>query len=346
MQQRRRQTWQCEQQQSGARHHFTPILQFTVQSARLKENIFEWSEGLLIRVQNTKGWFGDLSWLTRLATKWRWMVRRKVSPRQRVHSGCFRRNKNLTEPSLNGETNRERGMRRVGDVWKTCLNRCTFTVTQRKKWSPLRRRVLFYQRTGWRNQQFCDSSFEGFLLFGVKCWGVCGMLAAEAMWVSSTSKVGQLVPVPLLMCWRGALCGGLRARLKGLRSLLGGGGWIWPTKVGVRTSGPCESCTMSTDLWALVQATMNYHEAACDWPSQFLNVSPRLSVNNLTELTFIQVFNKRRLSEAPLWPQLLHSQQTHTIQWKIIIWHHIHTSKWSRENMEEIRNIYTGIITF
>lgn len=127
-----------------------------------------------------------------------------------------------------------------------------------KTWSPLKRRAVFYQRTGQRNQQFCDSSFEGFLLFGVECWGVCGALAAEAIWVSSTSKVGQLVPVPLLMCWRGALCRGLRARLKGLRSLLGGGGWIWPTKVGVRTSGPCESCTMSTDLWVLVQARPLY----------------------------------------------------------------------------------------
>lgn len=121
---------------------------------------------------------------------------------------------------------------------------------------PLKGRALSYQKTGQRNQQFCDSSFEGFLLFGVECWGVCGMLAAEAMWVSSTSKVGQLVPVPLLMCWRGALCGGLRARLKGLRSLQGGRGWIWPTKVGVRTSGPCESCTMSTDLWVVVQAQL------------------------------------------------------------------------------------------
>lgn len=89
---------------------------------------------------------------------------------------------------------------------------------------PFEGRAVFYQRTGQRDQQFCDSSFEGFLLSAVECWGVCGELAAEAIWVSSTSKVGQLVPVPLLMCWRGALCGGLRARLKGLRSLLGGGG--------------------------------------------------------------------------------------------------------------------------
>lgn len=89
---------------------------------------------------------------------------------------------------------------------------------------PFEERAVFYQRTGQRNPQFCNSSFEGFLLFGVECWGVCGALAAEAIWVSSTSKVGQLVPVPLLMCWRGALCGGLRARLKGLRSLLGGVG--------------------------------------------------------------------------------------------------------------------------
>lgn len=74
MQQRRRQTWQCEQQQSGARHHFTPVLQFTVQSTRLKENILEWSVGLAIRVQNTKGWFGTLSCLTGLATKWRQMT--------------------------------------------------------------------------------------------------------------------------------------------------------------------------------------------------------------------------------------------------------------------------------
>lgn len=58
MQPRRRQTWQCEQQQSGARHHFTPALQFTVQSASLRENISEWWEGLPIRVPNTKGWFG------------------------------------------------------------------------------------------------------------------------------------------------------------------------------------------------------------------------------------------------------------------------------------------------
>lgn len=36
-------------------------------------------------------------------------------------------------------------------------------------------------------------------MFGVENWGVCGALAAEAIWISSTSKVGQLVPVPLLM---------------------------------------------------------------------------------------------------------------------------------------------------
>lgn len=128
-------------------------------------------------------------------------------------------------PSLNGETKIEnQAQRREGDVFKTSLNGCTFTVTQRNKWSPLKRRAVFYQRTGQRNQQFCDSSFEGFLLFVLECWGVCGALAAEAIWVSSTSKVGQLVPVPLLMCWRGALCRGLRAWLKGLRSLLGEGG--------------------------------------------------------------------------------------------------------------------------
>lgn len=163
-------------------------------------------------------------------------------------------------PSLNGETKIENeAQRREGDVFKTSLNGCTFTVTQRNKWSPLKRRAVFYQRTGQRNQQFCDSSFEGFLLFVLECWGVCGALAAEAIWVSSTSKVGQLVPVPLLMCWRGALCRGLRAWLKGLRSLQGErGGWLWPTKVGVRTSGPCESCTMSTDLWEPVQAWTLY----------------------------------------------------------------------------------------
>lgn len=167
--------------------------------------------------------------------------------------------------------NRKRGKKREGDVFKTSLNRCTFPVTQRNKRSSLKRRAVFYQKMGQRNQQFCNSSFEGFLLFGVDCWGVCGALAAEAIWVSSTSKVGQLVPVPLLMCWRGALCGGLRARLKGLRSLLGGGGWIWPTKVGVRTSGPCESCTMPTDLWVLVQAGPPYcWPTNRDWPWWFL----------------------------------------------------------------------------
>lgn len=108
MQQRRRQTWQCEQQQSGARHHFTPVLQFTVQSARLKENILEWWEGLPIRVPNTKGWFGALSCLTRLATKWRWMA---CVGRSRQGARCIvvtcqssRRNKSETKPSLNGET--------------------------------------------------------------------------------------------------------------------------------------------------------------------------------------------------------------------------------------------------
>lgn len=149
----------------------------------------------------------------------------KVSPRREVHSGYLsvlsqeeKRNQAIAEWR---DKNREHSTRREGDVFKTSLNRCTFTVTQRNKWSPLKGRTVFYQKTGQRNQQFCDSSFEGFLLFGVEYWGVCGALAAEAIWVSSTSKVGQLVPVPLLMCWRGALCGGLRARLKGLRSLLG-----------------------------------------------------------------------------------------------------------------------------
>ncbi len=223
MQPRRRQTWQCEQQQSGARHHFTPVLQFTVQSASLKENILEWWEGLPIRVPNTKGWFGALSCLTGLATKWRWMacVGRSRQGARYIVSTCQSSCRNKSETNAIAEwrdKNRKRGKKREGDVFKTSLNRCTFTVTQRHKWSPLKRRAVFYQRTGQRNQQFCDSSFEGFLLFGVECWGVCGALAAEAIWVSSTSKVGQLVPVPLLMCWRGALCGGLRARLKGLRS--------------------------------------------------------------------------------------------------------------------------------
>lgn len=164
------------------------------------------------------------------------------------------------------DKNRERGVRREGDVFKTTFNGCTFTVSQRNKWSPLKRRAVFYQRTGQRNQQFCDSSFEGFLLFGVECWGVCGALAAEAIWVSSTSKVGQLVPVPLLMCWRGALCGGLRARLKGLRSLLGWGG------VSMANKGGCQDLRA---MWKL------YH---VHWPLSVgtgLTASHRCTSHNL-----------------------------------------------------------------
>lgn len=68
------------------------------------------------------------------------------------------------------------------------------------------------------------------------------------------------------MWWRGTLSGGLRARLKGPRSSLRRWGRIWPTKVGVRTSGPCESCSVSTDLWVLVQARSPYCR-----PSQWAN---------------------------------------------------------------------------
>lgn len=104
-----------------------------------------------------------------------------------------------------------------GDVSKTSLNGRTFTVAQRNKWTPLSEGTCC-RETG----NFSDSPFEGFPLFGVEClegwwwrqrrrwcwcwWCLveggeyCGALAAEAIWVSSTSKVGQLVPVPLLMC--------------------------------------------------------------------------------------------------------------------------------------------------
>lgn len=105
-----------------------------------------------------------------------------------------------------------------GDVSKTSLNGHTFTVAQRNKWTPLSEETCC-RETG----NFSNSPFEGFPLFGVEClegwrrrrqwrqwwcwcwWclvegGYCGALAAEAIWVSSTSKVGQLVPVPLLMC--------------------------------------------------------------------------------------------------------------------------------------------------
>ena len=38
-----------------------------------------------------------------------------------------------------------------------------------------------------------------FFCSGWSVEGVCGALAAEAIWISIASKVGQLVPVPLLM---------------------------------------------------------------------------------------------------------------------------------------------------
>lgn len=182
------------------------------------------------RITNTCAEYKRVIWrLMGLATKWRWMacVGRSRQGVRYIVSTCQSSCGNKSETNAIAEwrdKNRKRGEKREGDVFKTSLNRCTFTVTQRNKWNPLKGELCFTKGPEQRNQQFCDSSFEGFLLFGVECWGVCGALAAEAIWVSSTSKVGQLVPVPLLMCWRGALCGGLRARLKGLRSLLGGGG--------------------------------------------------------------------------------------------------------------------------
>lgn len=118
MQPRRRQTWQCEQQQSGARHDFTPVLQFTVQSASLKENILEWWEGLSIRVPNTKGWFGTLSCLTGLATKWRWMacVGRSRQGARYIVSTCHSSCRNKSETNAITEWRRIESVARKGRV--------------------------------------------------------------------------------------------------------------------------------------------------------------------------------------------------------------------------------------
>lgn len=190
---------------------------------------------------------------------------------------------------------------------------------------------MFYQKTGQRNQQFCDSSFEGFLLFGVEYWGVCGALAAEAIWVSSTSKVGQLVPVPLLMCWRGALCGGLRARLKGLRSLLGWGGVNMASRGGGQDLGamwklyhvhwPLSACTGPAAIAAghcnkqrgrgcfycfLQRQCQHLRRKACQVWGLSTN-SSKVGIGS-TILAFAEVFNEGLISgpvnEAPPWPQL------------------------------------------
>lgn len=99
------------------------------------------------------------------------------------------------------------GKRKGAMFWKQALNRGTFTVTQRRKWS------LFEDVFNQKHRAHKPAIFSILLLKDFLCsgWSVWGFVA-EAIWVSSTSKVGQLVPVPLLMCWRGALSGGSRAQ--------------------------------------------------------------------------------------------------------------------------------------
>lgn len=96
--------------------------------------------------------------------------------------------------SLHGETEGKR----EGDVFKTRMNRCTFTVR------PFQQRAVSPKGLGRETSNFAILLLKVFFCLGWSVGsgvgGVCSTLAAEAIWVSSTSKVGQLVPVPLLMC--------------------------------------------------------------------------------------------------------------------------------------------------
>lgn len=175
MQPRRRQTWQCERQQSGARHHFTPVLQFTVQSAILKENILEWWG----RITDTCAEYKGVIWrLTGLATKWRRMacVGRSRQGARYIVSSCQSSCRNKSETNAIAEwrdKNRKRGEKREGDVSKTSLNRCTFTVTQRNKWSPLKRELCFTKGLGRETSNFAILLLKVFFCLG---WSVGGFV--------------------------------------------------------------------------------------------------------------------------------------------------------------------------
>lgn len=155
-------------------------------------------------------------------------------------------------PSLNGETEIER-KRRAERAALPKLNLNSLQSHKEAKWR------LCATRSSTFNCLFLKVSPRLLTLLVLAAAaeeaGLMAGLAAEAIWLSSTSKVGQLVPVAPLMCWRGAHGGGSRARLKGLRSSSREdeeekeevGGEEAAEVGGSGPQGPCESCTSLAD---------------------------------------------------------------------------------------------------
>lgn len=82
-----------------------------------------------------------------------------------------------------------------------------------------------------------------------RCGGVGGPLAAEETRDRSTSKVWAISSSATINALKGRDQRGVEGSAQRASVLAGGGGgWMWPAEVGVRTSGPCESSTRSTDL--------------------------------------------------------------------------------------------------
>lgn len=101
-------------------------------------------------------------------------------------------------PSLNGDAEIERKRRREGGVAKAKLGRTVYSRTKTHAGGFCATRAAIFN--------FCFFFFPRLLVLLVLAAdveveaGLAARLAAEAIWLSSTSKVGQLVPVAPLMC--------------------------------------------------------------------------------------------------------------------------------------------------
>lgn len=131
-------------------------------------------------ITDTCAEYKRLIWrLTRLATKWRRMacVGRSRQGASYIVSTCqsFRRNKSETNAIAEWQDkNRKYWEKREGDVFKTSLNRRTFTVTQRNKWNPLKRELCFSKGLGRETSNFAILLLKVFFCLG---WSVGGFVA-------------------------------------------------------------------------------------------------------------------------------------------------------------------------
>lgn len=137
------------------------------------------------RITDTCAEYKRAIWrLTGWATKWRWMacVGRSRQGARYIVSTCQSSCGNKSETNAFAEwrdKNRKRGEKREGDVFKTSLNRCTFTVTQRNKWSPLKAELCFTKGLGRETSNFAILLLKVFFCL---CWSVGGGLWRTGSW--------------------------------------------------------------------------------------------------------------------------------------------------------------------